>query len=214
LDGIGVGEYATASGFTKKVWLFLGKEVYPRLSKDLRKFISGSVKLNVKRLLECITASDEALCILILDVKIEEFMVWIAEGGETVEAEANSHGNKKKRRRVAKKKVIKRDDKAIDLVARQSCYNKYIKAIGAMRNGMAKQKGEDGWTDGHSWYSALVGQLVDETGDGMADDSSSASCLGQSSQQLSGNEAMLALPSGADEAVVIVDDQPIQIYEA
>lgn len=161
LEAVGVGQFENADASTKQIWMFLGTIVYPKLSKAYKNVAEkAEIELNVDSLKKAIHQSDEALCLLILDAKIEEMIVWIDNDRRMRQEEEERRQREEpvpKRRRTRPKKadVTRRDNKSGDLVDRKADYNKYINQVNRMR----KNVSDENQTGGDSWYQAIVMEL-------------------------------------------------------
>ena len=173
LRNIGCDSFESAPEDAKKVWLFLGTKVFPRLSKRYRDLATKTqLTLNADKLRDSIGASDEALCLQIIDVKIEEILLCIERDkltSEELNTEADqentppaAEGGKRKRTRPKKSEIKskKRDKKAMELTQRLKDYNRCVTQLGELRKAKEGET-EEGKKKRESWHEALVNTLND-----------------------------------------------------
>ena len=177
---VGQGRCSDASANVLLLWEFVGLKVYPRLSKDYRNFVEkgnvsgGGAGNPVTTLLH---PSDEALCLTILEVKMEEFLLWIElgnkrkrgqddpeefEGDDSESASASTvppHTRRRKQRRGRiSRRELTQDGKPRDLTLRRSDYNAHMRRMKKVRSDM-EAKDRDGPTIG--WYEHLAGKILE-----------------------------------------------------
>ena len=178
---VGQGRCSDASTDVLLLWEFVGLKVYPRLSKDYRNFVE---KGNVSRgggtgnpVTTLLHPSDEALCLTILEVKMEEFLLWIElgkkrkrgqddpeelEGDESESASAttvptHTRRGKQRRGRISRRDLTQ-DGKPRDLTLRRSDYNAHMRRMKKVRSDM-EDKDRDGPTIG--WYEHLTCKILE-----------------------------------------------------
>jgi hypothetical protein len=74
LDGIGATKYDEASSDTKELWKRLNADWYPEIFGAMKNSINKALLSSAKGITEVLDISDEAICLVILDVKILELL--------------------------------------------------------------------------------------------------------------------------------------------
>ena len=74
LAGIGTTKYEDATTDTKELWRRLTADWYPKIFTAIKNGTAKELLSNAKYLMEVLDISDEALCLVILDVKILELL--------------------------------------------------------------------------------------------------------------------------------------------
>lgn len=181
LEKIGRGSYEEAPESAKLIWNFLGQKVYPKISKEFKNMVENKrLEVDGELVKEKAKVSDEALCLQILDVKIEEFAKWVEvkeekrkeqerrkrareeNGGMDNENEETARGKRSKR--IKKGQVTKRDGKKSELKDRIEDYNSYYRQIEDLRAGKNDPpEGSAAATVDHSgWYESLAQNIMEQ----------------------------------------------------
>ena len=177
---IGQGRFGDASTEVVLLWEFLGLKLYPRCSKEYRNFIEkGTVVGGSARSLMTtfLHPSDEALCLTILEVKMEEFLLWIQLGNKrkrahlgsldslegetddetTAPAVAQPRGRRRQRARINRRDLTQ-DGKPRDLTLRRSDYNAHMRRMKEVRSDVEK---EDVSGPTYGWYEHLANKIME-----------------------------------------------------
>ena len=182
LQQIGRGSYEDAPESARLVWQFLGEKVYPKISREFRNIVENKrLAVDGKLVKEKLKVSDEALCLQILDVKIEEFAKWVEmteeerkdkerrkrmreENNGTTNDTGDGAARDRRKKRIKKSEVVKRDGKKSELKDRIEDYNAYYKQIEDLRAGTtAPPEGDAAPAASHSgWYEFLADKIMEQ----------------------------------------------------
>ena len=182
LKKIGRGSYEEAPESAKLIWNFLGRKVYPKISKEFKNMVENKrLEVDGELVKEKAKVSDEALCLQILDVKIEEFAKWVErkeerrkEQEQRKRAREEQNGRMdnvneetargRRAKRIKKSQVTKRDGKKSELKDRIEDYNSYYKQLEDLRAGKTDPtEGSSAATVDHTgWHESLAQNIMEQ----------------------------------------------------
>lgn len=96
MAAIGCGRWEDATEDTQLVWKWLHGKAYPEIFSAVRQGIAKARVQNAAGLIKMMDVSDEAICLLVLDVKCEELLKLIATRNEELKRKVDLQKEKTK----------------------------------------------------------------------------------------------------------------------